>query len=305
MSARTCLTACSTSSLVMPAPPEPAGSLATTTNAAGGWSIQVPSNGTYHVTVSGSNFSGSASVDATVSGANVEVDFLSGQAGGMVNFTPVVTAAVTGPQARSQVAFALTHSDESYARFVTAAYQQYLKRDPEATGLANWVSALKRGLSDEQLEASFIGSAEYIQNHGGTGDAWVMGLYRDLLGREPDTQGLQNWLNALKQGALPSQIAYGFAASAEREGQRITADYQKYLGRAPESGIVPQWVDSFVRGASNENVVASFVGSQENYLNHSGTNGDWLTGAYQDILGRTPDSTGYNQWMAVLAQSAA
>jgi uncharacterized protein YkwD/predicted secreted protein len=284
-----------------------AGGVTTPTNSAGGWATRVAGNGTYNVTVSGSTFVGTATATATVSDANVEVDFVSGQNQGTVNFTTVATVApatfttVPTPDALSQVAFTLTHSSEYYSRFVTGAYRQYLKRDPDAGGLANWVSALQRGFTDEQLEAAFIGSSEYIHDHGGTGEAWVMGLYRDLLGRDPDAQGLQSWLNALKQGVSPSEIAHGFAASAEREAQRITADYQKYLGRDPEPGIVPQWVDSFLRGASNENVIASFVGSQENFQKHSSKASDWLSSAYQDILGRAPDSIGYNQWLAVLS----
>jgi len=49
-------------------------------------------------------------------------------------------------------------------------------------------------------------------------------MYQDLLGRGPDQPGVQFWLKRLAAGVTPAQVAYGFAASAEREGQRITAD---------------------------------------------------------------------------------
>jgi hypothetical protein len=198
------------------------------------------------------------------------------------------------PQAQLWVATVLTHSGEYYGNIVTGAYRRYLGRNPDAAGLANWVGSMQHGLTDEQLEAAFIGSPEYIQSHGGTGEAWVVGLYRDLLGRDPDAQGLQAWLNALRGGMSPGQIALGFAASGEREGQRITADYQKYLGRDPEPNIVLQWVAAFLHGASNENVVAGFVGSPEYFQNHHSDIRDWLFSAYQDILGRAADPAGYN-----------
>jgi hypothetical protein len=61
------------------------GAETTTTNAAGGWALQVGA-GTHTVTASGGGFSGSATADAIVAGDNVEVDFISGQTWGMINF---------------------------------------------------------------------------------------------------------------------------------------------------------------------------------------------------------------------------
>jgi hypothetical protein len=57
----------------------------TTTNSQGGWSIPV-TNGSYAVTASGGGFSGPATANVTVSGSNIEVDFISGTAAGEVAF---------------------------------------------------------------------------------------------------------------------------------------------------------------------------------------------------------------------------
>ncbi len=192
----------------------------------------------------------------------------------------------------------LTHSAEHYTRFVTDAYQQYMGRVPDTNGLASWVDQLQNhGITDEQLEAYFIGSAEYIANHGGSGAAWVKGMYHDLLGRAPDPQGLQAWLNELNSGRqTPLGVAYGFAASAEREGIVVQSDYQTFLGRGASAEEVNLWVQSFLRGATNENVVAGFVGSPEYFANHLSSPSAWLTAAYKDVLNRAPDSGGYQSW---------
>ena len=158
---------------------------------------------------------------------------------------------------------------------------------------------MRNGLSDEQLEAFFIGSPEFIQDNGGQGVGWITSMYEKLLGRAPDQAGLNAWLNALQAGANPSAIALGFAASPEREGERITADYQNYLG-APRSRRVPYWVNAFEAGASNEDVVAGFVGSPEFFADHFDNIPDWLFIAYQEVLDRTPDNAGYQSWLTVL-----
>jgi hypothetical protein len=181
------------------------------------------------------------------------------------------------------------------------AYHTYLGRGPDTDGLAYWINRMQQGLTDEQLEAGFIGSLEYIQNHGGTGAAWVIGMYHDLLGRSPDPAGLQYWLNKLQQGVSPSSIAYGFSASPEREGQRVTDDYQHYLGRTPGAAEVAYWVDQFVNhGLVNEGVIAGFVASQEYWQDHYNDPRDFIFGAYQDILGRSPDPAGLAHWMSDL-----
>ena len=80
----------------------------------------------------------------------------------------------SGLASRIIVANGLTQSYEFYANVVTVAYAQYLKRTPDAMGLAFWVNKMQNGLSDEQIEAGFIGSPEFIADNGG-GDESLCG----------------------------------------------------------------------------------------------------------------------------------
>jgi hypothetical protein len=198
------------------------------------------------------------------------------------------------------IANALTHSAESYAHFITDAYRRYLGRTPAASEVAAWVGLMQQGLSDERLEAGFIGSAEYIANHGGAGAGWVKGMYQDLLGRSPAQAEVDSWVRLMAGGMSADQVAYGFAASAEREGQRITADYQRYLGRAPSAGEVSSWVNAFLHGASNETVVAGFVGSPEYFQDPQQGNSSrllWLDSAFQEILYRNASNAELAMWL--------
>jgi hypothetical protein len=207
------------------------------------------------------------------------------------------------PSNPGPVGYAFTHSTEFYTNFVTAAYRRYLGRVPDAAGLAGWVTAMQNGLSDERLEAGFIGSDEYIAIHGGKGIGWVTGLYQDLLGRAPDAAGLQNWLDQLAVGVDPAQVAFGFAASVEREAMRIQNDYQTFLGRSASPNEINSWVSEFLRGASNENVVAGFLASAEYYASANKGNVhrvDWIGSLYRDALGRQPSATEIQYWNGVL-----
>jgi hypothetical protein len=207
------------------------------------------------------------------------------------------------PSPLLQVANALTHSREHYVDFVTNAYITYLGRPPAPTGLNTWVSAMQNGLTDEQLEAQFIATPEYINNHGGLGAGWITAMYQNLLGRTPSQTEVNKWLTALHNGATPEQIAFGFAASAERESDRVVADYQIFLGRTPAPSEVSRWVAAFSNGLTNESLVAGFLGSAEYYNDPAkgkGDNLDWIKSAFQDELQRAPTATEINGLEAAL-----
>ncbi len=197
------------------------------------------------------------------------------------------------------VANLLTTSAEYYTNFVTGAYETYLHRLPDAPGLAGWVNGmLFDGVTDEDIEAGFIGSLEYIAGKGsGSGywAPWVTSMYQDLLGRTPSPAEMQPWVNYLNSGGSTIYVAHGFAASPERETDRVAADYLRFLGRAPTAHEVAQWVNAFGQytWATNEFVIAGFLGSTEYYKkDHYDDAVDWVYALYADALGRNPDLSG-------------
>lgn len=259
-------------------------------------SFVAPSSGAYYVAVSGG---GNDAYNPTTAG--------SGWSSQVGEYALTIRApADTPPPARLAAAANLfAHSPEAYARFVADAYRTYLGREPDASGLTSWVDQmLARQVSDEQLEARFIASPEYIANHGGTGRDWVTGLYRDILGREPGTPEVDSWMARLAAGASAYVIANGFSASAEREGMRVRDNYVTYLGRAAGDAEVTSWVTVYATGSkTNEDIVAGFVGSPE-YFRRSGKGSslvaDWIRSAYLDVLGRPASDDDVAGWVAYL-----
>jgi hypothetical protein len=126
-------------------------------------------------------------------------------------------------------------------------------------------------------------------------------MYQDLLGRNPDAGGLSYWTGVLNKGGSAFSVALGFAASAEREGQRIGGDYQIFLGRQLDAGGQAYWVNQFLNGARNEDVVAGFVGSLEYYQNPNKGQSNrtaWIDSAFQDIYHRDPTSSELASWLS-------
>ncbi len=171
---------------------------------------------------------------------------------------------------RSSVAQQITHSAEYFAIVIRAAYRKFLGRAADDAGLAYWINRMQNGLTDQQLEAGFIGSAEYYTHSGGTNQLWIEAMYHDLLGRGPDAAGESYWLQQLAAGADRATVAYGFAASTEREGQLVQQDYLTFLHRTASPSEVAYWVNAFTQGLTNEDIITGFVSSEEYFRAHSG-----------------------------------
>jgi uncharacterized protein YkwD len=257
--------------------------------ATGGYSIRL-NPGTYTVTASGGQLATPVTQVVTVGATNVRLNFT--PQGGQVNSTP---------NNLLQVSDMFTHSSENFQHFVTNAYQTYLKRAPNSSEINFWVNAMTQGLTDEQVEASFIGSYEYVASHGGGSAAWVSGMYQDLLGRTASQFEIDQWMQRISQGMSPSDVAYGFAASAEREAQRVNNTYLVVLGRKASASEIHYWVNRFEQGATNEDVAAGFLASQEFYNNVGrGNVVTWLQAVNQDVLHRTASSSELEYWEAQL-----
>ena len=102
-----------------------------------------------------------------------------------------------------QLRDALRRSDEFKNRDVDAivrrAFREMLGRDADASGLAAYTRALSRGMTEPELRAELGRSREgLLQKARET----VIRVYRELLRREPDPAGLDNYSNQILQGKL-------------------------------------------------------------------------------------------------------
>ena len=100
-------------------------------------------------------------------------------------------------------------------------YNAAFKRLPDADGLKYWIDKYSSGENDERAVASsFLVSAEFKERYGDSvSDAtYVNNLYKNVLGRDADTSGLNYWLGQLNTGAETRyEVLLGFSESAENK----------------------------------------------------------------------------------------
>jgi hypothetical protein len=201
------------------------------------------------------------------------------------------------------VAAHIIQSAENFGNFVAGDYLRFLRRPADTAGFDTFVGALEGEVAPEAVEAAFVGSTEYILKHGNNPTQWLVGVYNDVLGRAPDSAGLNHWLSRMAVGETAFQVALEIINSTERRTQVIVQDYEAFLGRAPEAGGVSFWLSQMQLGLNRAGLADSIVGSEEYFLRHGRNNTDFVVGVYEDVLHRAPSTTELDFWLSQLPPS--
>jgi hypothetical protein len=94
--------------------------------------------------------------------------------------------------------------------------------------------------------------------------------------------------------------APGFSAAAAKDlvssseyfTNLVSAFYQQVLHRQPDSAGAAFWVSQLQHGVTDEQLEANLLSSTEYVTDHGGGGSTWVTGVYNDLLGRAPDAGG-------------
>ena len=99
--------------------------------------------------------------------------------------------------------------------FVDRLYVNALNRNADESGRAYWINLLNsKEQSGTQVANGFFNSVEFASRNLNN-EQFVETLYKVFFDRKPDQAGLDNWINALNNGASRSQVIAGFTASSE------------------------------------------------------------------------------------------
>jgi hypothetical protein len=148
-------------------------------------------------------------------------------------------------------------------------YIAVLGRDPDYTG---WLYNFNNYISGASLSSilnNFLGSTEFTTTYGNLSNtAFVTLVYQNVLGRAPDTAGLNSWVAALNGGQTRASVMASFIASNEFNTNvraRAYADllYMGFLRRNPDLSGLAFWTNSLGNAAALPTVIGNFITSPE------------------------------------------
>ncbi len=187
-------------------------------------------------------------------GPNVTTLSIPGLPVGDYNVTVrAVTAAGLGPAVTSpNFEVKLFPPFDSETAFVTQLYADFLKRKPDAGGLAFWTARVADdGSNLQDIVESFMRSPEFSPRRG------VARLYFAYFNRQPDKGGFDFWTRQISSGAGSLESAsQSFALSAEFQrtygslsnAEFIVLVYNNVLARRPDTGGFGFWLAELDKG---------------------------------------------------------
>jgi subtilisin family serine protease/sugar lactone lactonase YvrE len=215
-----------------------------------------------------------------------------------------MVAAMSGGRTRAEVYGELIGSAEYNAWQIEAAIRLYyaaLARMPDYAGLQNWSNALHAGtLTLTGAADQFAASAEFVLKYGSLDNiGFVQQLYRNVLGREADPAGLNDWVGQLNAGATRGKILVGFSESNEFKGDmadqvEIVRLYYLLEQRMPTAAEMQSWIEFFDGDDQTETLLAQ--------AHPSGlSDADYVQAVFQAFLCRPADAGALSNFTAGLA----
>ena len=134
--------------------------------------------------------------------------------------------------------------------------------------------------------------------------SYVTHLYQDTLGRSPDIDGFNYWVNQLSAGTKTTgDVAIAFTTSNEYRTKTIVGYYQSQLGRTPSPAEVQAMNNRLIAGESQDSLRVTFFASEE-FFSKSGRNStQFVNNLYSQILNRSASDAEVNYWVNSLTQS--
>ena len=97
-------------------------------------------------------------------------------------------------------------------------YEAVLGRAPDLEGLGYWINDMDNGVSLTTIAQGFIASPEFQGKYGANPpyQAYLNLLYNNILGRVPDTEGMNYWLTNMQDGVdTPAAVLASFSEGYE------------------------------------------------------------------------------------------
>lgn len=192
---------------------------------------------------------------------------------------------------------------DSEEAFVTQLYADFLRRTPDAGGLAFWTERVADDGSNVQvIVEAFMRSPEFAPRRA------VARMYYAYLARQPDPGGFDFWTRRIARGqATIEDVSQEFALSPEfiqatriedppesgqfrplTDAEFIVYVYSALLNRRPDQEGFEFWLDRLNSGLNRGTLMTSFSESPENIeLSRSAVD---VTVTYFGLLQRAPET---------------
>lgn len=200
-------------------------------------------------------------------------------------------------------------------RFVNHFYRECLNRQGDAEGLNTWTDGLlNQSFTGTDIVDGFIFSNEF-KNKNLDNQSYIETLYRTILSRNSDSEGLSTWITYMENGVSTYFIAAHFINSPEFinncakhniiKGEPVLTEnrdknyamtslttglYVNALKHAPSIEALNDWTGKMLEHQLTSFEIANAIFNSDEYKNLGTTNTQYITDLYMALLKRLPST---------------
>ncbi len=212
-------------------------------------------------------------------------------------------------------------NDENIESFVKRLYTKLLNREFDKEGLNYYKNRLLRGASAAEISEIFYQSEEF-KNANLTTQEFLNRTYRTLLGRDPDTEGLNYWSDLIDNKHIPREVVfyrfitsfefknlsknYGISAFSKDDLLKsfVKRMYLIVLNREYDGEGLEFWFENLKSGErSARDIVFGFFDSDE-FKSRNLSDRDFVLIAYRAIMNREGSDEDVNFWVNYLKSNS-
>jgi TorA maturation chaperone TorD len=164
-------------------------------------------------------------------------------------------------------------------RVIRRAYEDILHREPDQDGLRHYrVEMLDNGWTEQDVRTALRKSSEHNNVQQSSADRIVKRAYQDILGRDPDYNGMVQYRNRIiddgwdehdvRQALMKSpEYRQKNAMTRDKAVEIVTRAYREVLGRDPDAGGMEGYVQGVLQKHWSEADVARSLRNSDEYRN--------------------------------------
>ena len=168
-------------------------------------------------------------------------------------------------------------TDEEY---LSVLYRAFFDREPDDGGFSHWLGLMAQGMDRASVLNGFTSAQEFLalcdsygissEDNDTNVEGFVTRFYQQCLDRDPDTDGLNHWVESLNAGEVSgSDLAWSFIFSKEFQNSSTTDEeyldvlYRAFFDREPDDGGLGYWLSLMDQGMDRCSVLEGFTTAQE------------------------------------------
>lgn len=145
---------------------------------------------------------------------------------------------------QDDIIYAIVSSDDYSQKIIQYWFEIFLNRKPNLLENIMWEKQLRNNITYEEAILQFISSNEY-NNKYKDDMSFIQSLYKNLLNRGADQNGLKYWVNLLSKGEKRTNIAKNFIYSQEFLYSYIKKIYNNIIHTAITEEKLNNYYDTY------------------------------------------------------------